>query len=65
MRYLQHCCTCSTVLHVSTQEKSLNVRATKKELELWKEAAWIRKVSLSEWVRKVLTATAEQTKNGQ
>jgi uncharacterized protein (DUF1778 family) len=53
------------VLHVSTQEKSLNVRATKKELELWKEAAWIRKVSLSEWVRKVLTATAEQTKNGQ
>lgn len=58
----------STVLHMSTDStsstpgKTLNVRVSDAELELWKQAAWIRRTSLSEWVRKVLTATAEQTK---
>lgn len=41
--------------------KQLNVRAPEAEMQLWKDAAWERKVSLSEWVRKVLTATAQAT----
>lgn len=43
------------------KEKKLTVKVSEHELELWKEAAYRRRVSLSEWVRRVLSATAEQT----
>ena len=42
-------------------DTSLHVLVSSEERELWKEAAWYRRVSLSEWCRKVLTATAEST----
>jgi uncharacterized protein (DUF1778 family) len=42
-------------------ERRLSIRVPERELELWKEAAWVRKVSLSEWTRSVLSATAAQT----
>lgn len=42
-------------------EKKLTVKCTGADLELWKNAAHTRKVTLSEWVRRVLTATAEKT----
>jgi predicted HicB family RNase H-like nuclease len=45
--------------------KKLTVRVTEQELQEWRDAAWLRKVSLSEWVRKVLTATAQETKGGK
>lgn len=41
----------------------LTVRVSEEQLDAWKEAAWIRKVTLSDWVRKVLDATAERTKD--
>jgi uncharacterized protein (DUF1778 family) len=41
--------------------KTLTVRVSEEDLALWKEAAWIRKTSLSQWTRLVLTATAKQT----
>lgn len=41
--------------------KKLTVMAEDAELKLWKEAAWTRRVTLSEWVRKVLNATARST----
>ena len=58
--------TCTTVMThvvwtVMTQTK-IQIRATEEQVSLWKEAAWIRKVSLSEWMRRVLDATAEKTK---
>jgi predicted HicB family RNase H-like nuclease len=40
----------------------VQIRASEEQVREWKEAAWIRKVSLSEWIRKVLDATAQQTK---
>lgn len=43
------------------KEKKLTVKTDERELELWKEAAYSRRVSLSEWVRRTLTANAEQT----
>lgn len=42
-------------------EAKLTVRTTDAELERWKEAAHIRRTSLSEWVRRVLDATARDT----
>lgn len=42
--------------------KKLTVMVSDEMLALWKEAAHIRRVTLSEWVRRVLTATAENTK---
>ena len=41
--------------------KKLTVKTDERELELWKQAAYSRRVSLSEWVRRTLTANAEQT----
>lgn len=39
----------------------LTVRCDDAELEKWKEAAYVRRMSLSEWVRRVLTAMADET----
>lgn len=47
-----------------TQTK-VQIRASQEQVEAWKEAAWIRKVSLSEWMRKVLDATALATKESE
>lgn len=44
-----------------TQTK-VQIRAREDQVAAWKEAAWIRKVSLSEWMRRVLDATAQKTK---
>ena len=41
-------------------EKTLTVRVSEEELALWREAAWARRVSLSAWVRALLTANAEK-----
>jgi len=41
--------------------RNLAVRVSDEEMELWKEAAWTRRASLSSWVRAVLTATAKST----
>ena len=43
-------------------KKKLTVLVEDETLELWKEAAHIRRSSLSAWVRRVLTATAESVK---
>ena len=40
----------------------LTVRVSEGELAAWKEAAWLRRTSLSDWVRKVLDANAKKTK---
>jgi uncharacterized protein (DUF1778 family) len=58
--------TCMTVmthgiLTVMTDTK-VQIRATDEQVAAWKEAAWIRRVSLSEWMRRVLDATAKSTK---
>jgi len=42
----------------------VTIRVTPEEREAWKEAAWLRRVSLSEWMRRVLTHVADQTKEG-
>ena len=42
--------------------KKLTVKVDTSELELWKEAAHIRRTTLSNWVRRTLTANAERTK---
>ena len=42
-----------------TKETTVQVRLTREQLELWKQAAYLRRVSLSEWMRLVLTANAE------
>ena len=42
-------------------ETKLTVKCGQDELELWKEAAHVRRTTLSEWVRKVLSATATET----
>ena len=49
------------VVGVDDGVRKLTVRAREGELALWREAAWVRRVSLSQWVRLVLTATAERT----
>ena len=41
------------------------LRASPEQIAQWKEAAWIRRVSLSEWMRQVLTATAQATKEAK
>lgn len=61
--------TCSTIRRMDSndstdvqyRERTLTIRVHGAELDQWKQAAWVRKVSLSEWVRRVLTATAEST----
>lgn len=58
--------TCTTVwtsarLTVMTQKK-VQIRASSDEVELWKEAAHIRRSTLSAWMRRVLTATATSIK---
>lgn len=42
----------------------LTVVVSEEQLAAFKVAAHIRRVSLSEWVRAVLAATAAQTKEG-
>jgi predicted HicB family RNase H-like nuclease len=42
-------------------KKKLTVMVEEEEIQVWKEAAFARRVSLSEWVRRVLTSIAEQT----
>jgi hypothetical protein len=44
--------------------RQMTVRVTDEELHSWKVAAAIRGVTLSEWVRRVLNATAAKTKEG-
>jgi uncharacterized protein (DUF1778 family) len=39
----------------------VQIRVEKEQVALWKEAARLRRVSLSEWMRKVLDATASET----
>lgn len=41
--------------------QKLTVRVTEEQLAAWKEAAWTRKITLSDWVRAVLDATAAAT----
>lgn len=50
-----------SVERTDKRSKSLNIRVEEKEMELWREAAWVRKVTLSEWARRVLSANAEKT----
>jgi uncharacterized protein (DUF1778 family) len=40
----------------------VTIRTSRDEREAWKEAAWKRRVSLSEWMKRVLNATASQMK---
>ena len=54
-------CTVWTVMTDMTKTK-VQIRASDEQVAAWKEAAWIRKVSLSEWMRRVLDATAAKTK---
>lgn len=50
---------------MSEQKPKLTIRCDDDEqMERWKEAAHIRRASLSEWVRKVLDATAQRTIEG-
>ncbi len=46
----------------AVHERVMTVRVSETDLELWKSAAEIRRTSLSDWVRGVLSATAESTK---
>ena len=39
----------------------VQIRASHDEKDAWKEAAYLRRVSLSEWMRRVLNATAQKT----
>ena len=43
----------------------VTIRVTPQERDAWKEAAWTRRVSLSEWMRRTLSATAAATKEGK
>lgn len=43
-------------------KKKLTVQAEEEELALWREAAYLRRSTLSAWVRRVLTATATSIK---
>lgn len=45
-------------------DTKLTVRVSVEELEAWKVAAHVRRTSLSDWVRQVLSATAAVTKEG-
>ena len=45
-------------------DTKVQIRASAEQVAAWKEAAWIRKVTLSEWMRRVLDATAQSTKEG-
>jgi uncharacterized protein (DUF1778 family) len=42
-------------------ERKLTVRIEEEDLALLKEAAWLRKTSLSQWIRSVTLATAKRT----
>jgi predicted HicB family RNase H-like nuclease len=42
--------------------RRVTLRVDDEELRSWKVAAAIRDVSLSEWMRRVLTATATKTR---
>ena len=43
------------------QRKKLTVRYDEADLEIVKEAAWLRKVSTSEWIRSITIAQAKAT----
>ena len=43
-------------------ETKVQIRATTAQVTAWKQAAWLRKVTLSEWMRRVLDANAQSTK---
>ena len=53
--YLTWVHACINVLYM---EKTLTVRVVESELELWREAAWAARLSLSEWVRGACDARA-------
>jgi predicted HicB family RNase H-like nuclease len=55
---------CTTLPYCAYMDSKLTVRASEEELRLWREAAWQRRVSLSEWVRVLLTANAEKVVKG-
>lgn len=43
-------------------QTKVQIRATEEQVAAWKNAAYIRHVSLSEWMRKILDATAKATR---
>ena len=53
---------CTAVPYCAYMGSKLTVRVSEGELAAWKEAAWLRRTSLSDWVRKVLDANAKKTK---
>ncbi len=57
--------TCVRLCRTVRRMAKLTVRSQDEELAAWKEAAWLRKTSLSDWVRKVLNANAAKTKEEQ
>lgn len=38
----------------------VQIRASEEQVKIWREAAYIRGVSLSEWMRKILDANAHK-----
>ena len=70
------CMACMVVLYVSLTymlymlygggmvKKQMTIRVSEEELRVWREAAFLRRVSLSEWVRRVLSAMAASQGGG-
>lgn len=56
---------CTAMPYCAYMESKLTVRVSEEELAAWKEAAWLRRTSLSDWVRKVLSANAQKTREEQ
>lgn len=52
----------SSAILLTAMKKQVNLRVDDKELAAWREAAYLRRKSLSEWIRTVLNATAESMK---
>lgn len=50
----------SAILTSMTRRSVVQVRVPEDQVALWKQAAHLRQVTLSEWMRRVLTATAEK-----
>ena len=46
---------------MSKLTKKIQIRTNDEQIESWTKAAKARKVSLSEWIRRVLDATAKGT----
>ena len=44
------------------QMKRVTVAAEEPQIQAWREAAHIRRVTMSEWIRRVLDATAKATR---